>query len=65
MGKAVIVPACHALRRNATPAVATVPTSAAKQKMPGNDIHGGFASHIVVPVKGLCPVDETRWRRPA
>lgn len=30
------------------------------QKMPGNDIHGGFASHIVVPVRGLCPVDEQR-----
>jgi 6-hydroxycyclohex-1-ene-1-carbonyl-CoA dehydrogenase len=28
--------------------------------MPGNDIHGGFASHIVVPTQGLCPVDEKR-----
>ncbi|MBM3565241.1 MAG: 6-hydroxycyclohex-1-ene-1-carbonyl-CoA dehydrogenase [Alphaproteobacteria bacterium] len=28
------------------------------QKMPGNDIEGGFASHIRVPVVGLCPVDE-------
>jgi 6-hydroxycyclohex-1-ene-1-carbonyl-CoA dehydrogenase len=28
--------------------------------MPGNDIHGGFASHVVVPAHGLCPVDETR-----
>jgi len=30
------------------------------QKMPGNDIQGGFASHIVVPAKQLCkvPVDE-------
>ena len=28
--------------------------------MPGNDIHGGFASHIVVPARGLCPVDEAR-----
>jgi len=29
------------------------------QKMPGNDIQGGFASHIVVPAKQLCqvPVD--------
>jgi 6-hydroxycyclohex-1-ene-1-carbonyl-CoA dehydrogenase len=26
------------------------------QKMPGNDIHGGFASHIVVPARGLCEV---------
>lgn len=30
------------------------------QKMPGNDIAGGFASHVTVPVRGLCPVDETR-----
>jgi 6-hydroxycyclohex-1-ene-1-carbonyl-CoA dehydrogenase len=30
------------------------------QKMPGNDIQGGFASHIVVPTRGLCPVDEQR-----
>ena len=28
--------------------------------MPGNDIEGGFASHIVVPSQGLCPVDEAR-----
>jgi 6-hydroxycyclohex-1-ene-1-carbonyl-CoA dehydrogenase len=28
--------------------------------MPGNDIHGGFASHIVVPARGLCEVDEAR-----
>jgi 6-hydroxycyclohex-1-ene-1-carbonyl-CoA dehydrogenase len=30
------------------------------QKMPGNDIHGGFATHISVPAYGLCPVDEAR-----
>ena len=32
----------------------------AAQKMPGNDIQGGFASHIVVPASYLCevPVDE-------
>jgi len=30
------------------------------QKMPGNDIPGGFASHVTVPVQGLCPVDESR-----
>jgi 6-hydroxycyclohex-1-ene-1-carbonyl-CoA dehydrogenase len=28
------------------------------QKMPGNDIHGGFATHIIVPAHGLCVVDE-------
>jgi len=30
------------------------------QQMPGNDIHGGFASHVVVPARTLCPIDETR-----
>lgn len=29
------------------------------QIMPGNDRHGGFASHLVVPARYLCPVDET------
>jgi 6-hydroxycyclohex-1-ene-1-carbonyl-CoA dehydrogenase len=28
--------------------------------MPGNDIQGGFAAHIVVPARGLCEVDEKR-----
>ena len=28
------------------------------QLMPGNDFHGGFASHIVVPSRYLCPVPE-------
>ncbi len=28
------------------------------QLMPGNDFHGGFASHIVVPAKYLCPVPD-------
>ncbi len=31
-----------------------------RQLMPGNDMHGGFASHIIVPAHGLCRVDETR-----
>ncbi len=30
------------------------------QKMPGNDIDGGFATHIRVPSRGLCPVDENK-----
>ena len=33
------------------------------QKMPGNDIHGGFATHVRVPAFGLCPVDEDRLAR--
>jgi 6-hydroxycyclohex-1-ene-1-carbonyl-CoA dehydrogenase len=28
--------------------------------MPGNDIHGGFATHVVVPAHGLCPVELDR-----
>ncbi|MBK9191099.1 MAG: 6-hydroxycyclohex-1-ene-1-carbonyl-CoA dehydrogenase [Crocinitomicaceae bacterium] len=29
------------------------------QLMPGNDFHGGFASHIVVPAKFLCEVPDS------
>jgi 6-hydroxycyclohex-1-ene-1-carbonyl-CoA dehydrogenase len=61
-GKAVIVPAvlpcgeCDLCRRGLS-------TICRQQKMPGNDIQGGFASHIVVPGRGLCPVDEARLAR--
>src|SRR5512136_198925 len=56
---AVIVPAvipcghCDACRRGKS-------TICPNQKMPGNDIHGGFATHIIVPEHGLCEVDEHR-----
>ncbi len=30
-----------------------------KQIFPGSDVSGGFATHLVVPSYGLCPVDET------
>ncbi|MEI6899625.1 MAG: alcohol dehydrogenase catalytic domain-containing protein, partial [Bacteroidota bacterium] len=30
-----------------------------KQLMPGNDFHGGFASHIKVPARFLCPVPDS------
>lgn len=59
INRAVIVPAvipcgrCDACRRGKA-------TICPDQKMPGNDIHGGFASHIVVPAQGLCAVDEAR-----
>ena len=59
VGRAVIVPAvlpcgdCDLCRRGLAPICRG-------QKMPGNDIQGGFASHIVVPARGLCPVDERR-----
>jgi 6-hydroxycyclohex-1-ene-1-carbonyl-CoA dehydrogenase len=31
--------------------------------MPGNDVHGGFATHLTVPARGLCAVDEARLAR--
>ncbi len=31
-----------------------------KQKSPGIDMHGGFASHITVPSAGLCEIDTKR-----
>jgi 6-hydroxycyclohex-1-ene-1-carbonyl-CoA dehydrogenase len=60
--RAVIVPAvipcgtCDVCRRGK-------PTICPNQKMPGNDIHGGFASHVVVPSHGLCVVDEMRLKK--
>jgi 6-hydroxycyclohex-1-ene-1-carbonyl-CoA dehydrogenase len=58
-GQAVIVPAvipcgaCDLCKRGRG-------TICRAQKMPGNDIHGGFASHVIVPARGLCAVDEAR-----
>jgi len=57
--RAVIIPAvipcgcCDACLRGKA-------TICPNQKMPGNDIHGGFATHITVPARGLCVVDEHR-----
>lgn len=57
MGKEVVVPAvipcgecpaCRAGRGSICP----------NQIFPGNDVHGGFASHLVVPANGLCPVPD-------
>jgi 6-hydroxycyclohex-1-ene-1-carbonyl-CoA dehydrogenase len=59
LGRTVIVPAvlpcgeCDLCRRGLSPICR-------QQKMPGNDVHGGFASHIVVPARGLCEVDPRR-----
>jgi len=61
-GKAVVVPAvvpcgeCDLCKRG-------LGTICRRQKMPGNDIHGGFATHIVVPARGLCEIDEPRLAR--
>jgi 6-hydroxycyclohex-1-ene-1-carbonyl-CoA dehydrogenase len=55
-GRRVLIPAvlpcgdcdyCRAGRGNACP----------KQKMPGNDINGGFAAHLAVPAASLVPLD--------
>jgi 6-hydroxycyclohex-1-ene-1-carbonyl-CoA dehydrogenase len=62
VGKAVIVPAvlpcgeCDLCRRGLAPICRA-------QRMPGNDIQGGFATHIVVPGRGLCEVDQARLGR--
>ena len=62
MGQTVIVPAvmpcgeCDACKRGKG-------TICKTQKMPGNDIEGGFASHITVPSRGLCPVDTDQLAR--
>jgi 6-hydroxycyclohex-1-ene-1-carbonyl-CoA dehydrogenase len=57
LGRPVVVPAvlpcgrcefCRTGRGNACPA----------QRMPGNDIHGGFATHLLVPAAPLVPVDD-------
>ena len=59
LGKSVIVPAvlpcgeCDLCKRG-------LATICRGQKMPGNDIQGGFASHIVVPGRGLCEVDPAK-----
>jgi 6-hydroxycyclohex-1-ene-1-carbonyl-CoA dehydrogenase len=34
-----------------------------RQVFPGNDLHGGFASHLRVPAAGLCPVPDLRDAR--
>ncbi len=61
LGKSVIIPAvlpcgeCDLCKRG-------LATICRGQKMPGNDIQGGFASHIVVPGRGLCEVDPARLK---
>jgi 6-hydroxycyclohex-1-ene-1-carbonyl-CoA dehydrogenase len=57
VGRDVIVPAvipcgsceaCRAGRGSVCPS----------QIFPGNDVHGGFGSHVKVPARGLCPVPD-------
>lgn len=57
-GKPVIIPAvlpcgeCELCRKGRS-------NICQNQKMPGNDFHGGFASHIVIPARHLAPVPES------
>jgi len=39
-------------------AVTATAGSARNRVFPGSDVHGGFATHLVVPARGLCPVPE-------
>ena len=56
-GRAVVVPAvmpcgeCEACRAGHGPICP-------HQIFPGNDLDGGFASHVLVPARGLCPVPD-------
>lgn len=56
-GKAVIVPAVIPCGdcRDCADGLGAICT---RQIMPGNDCHGGFASHLVVPTRGLCEVPD-------
>ncbi len=55
VGRAVVVPSvipcgeCVACR-------AGQPTICRRQVMPGNDCDGGFATHAILPGRGLCPI---------
>jgi len=57
VGRNVIVPAvlpcgdCEACRSGRGPICP-------KQIFPGNDVHGGFGTHVRVPARGLCPVPD-------
>jgi len=62
LGKAVVISAvipcgeCDLCRRGKG-------TICRNQKMPGNDIDGGFATHITVPANGLTAVDEEKLKK--
>lgn len=57
LGRAVVVPAvmpcgeCEACRAGRGPICP-------RQIFPGNDLDGGFATHVLVPARGLCPVPD-------
>jgi 6-hydroxycyclohex-1-ene-1-carbonyl-CoA dehydrogenase len=57
LGRTVVVPAvmpcgeCAACRAGRGQICPT-------QVFPGNDVHGGFGTHVIVPARGLCPVPD-------
>jgi len=59
VGRAVVVPAVIPCGE-CGPCEAGRGAICADQFFPGNDDHGGFASQVVVPGRGLCPVDEAK-----
>jgi 6-hydroxycyclohex-1-ene-1-carbonyl-CoA dehydrogenase len=59
MGRQVIVPAvipCGACRACGGGRGSVCP----RQVFPGSDVHGGFATHLRVPARGLCPLPDLR-----
>jgi len=62
LGKSVVVPAvmpcgiCDACRHGRG-------SICPRQVFPGSDVDGGFASHLVVPARGLCEVPDLADRR--
>ena len=56
-GRNVIVPAVISCG-DCAPCRAGHPTICRRQFMPGNDGDGGFATHVRIPARGLCPVPE-------
>lgn len=57
IGKDVVVPAVIPCGRCAA-CRAGQGSICPDQIFPGNDVHGGFASHVAVPAVGLCPVPD-------
>jgi len=56
-GQSVVVPAV--IPCGACPACESGHGSVCEQQIfPGNDVHGGFGSHLRVPAQGLCPVPD-------
>ena len=57
LGRAVIVPAVIPCGTCAA-CLAGRPSICRRQFMPGNDGNGGFATHVLVPARGLCGVPD-------